>query len=260
MQFDLRDSIWQFILGASGIITAVFIYWLQRSKKSLSYQILSETPLVTNEKALKQKIQILFEGETIPDAHLIVFKVFNDGNTPILSGDFAAPPRFFFGEGSKILSVEVTDSNPKSLKPTVTIQPSRIEIEKTLLNNGDTLTVAVLLSKYKGDVNCEAHIVGIVGDVKRTKGGLGPIARPAVLLMFFVGILSLVFGSVNLLILMDRFAQIPIAKAFATGSFTPEFAFHSVLILSGVAMASLGLREMVRLRWQTHKQNSGTES
>jgi hypothetical protein len=97
----LRDSIWQFICGIGGIGVAVLIYFLQRRKKSLPYQVLAATPLLTVNEELKGKIQVTFEGTPVQNVHLVLLKILNNGNVPIASSDFELPLSFSFGEKSR---------------------------------------------------------------------------------------------------------------------------------------------------------------
>lgn len=46
----LRDPVWQFIgaiFALAAIVIVVIIYWMQRQRKSLSYEIISCTPLLS---------------------------------------------------------------------------------------------------------------------------------------------------------------------------------------------------------------------
>ena len=54
----LRDPLWQFvgaILGFVAIGITIIIFWLQRTRKSLSYEILSNTSLLTIKEELEGK-------------------------------------------------------------------------------------------------------------------------------------------------------------------------------------------------------------
>jgi hypothetical protein len=90
MEF-LRDPIWQFvgaIIAVIGVIAAVWIYSLQKSKKSLSYNILASNELLTASEEIRGRIKILFDKKPVENVHLLVMQITNDGNLPILPADF----------------------------------------------------------------------------------------------------------------------------------------------------------------------------
>jgi hypothetical protein len=249
----LRDSIWQFILSLLGIVVAVLIYRLQQSKKSLSYQLLSDTTLLKKGEGIAGKVQVFFEEKIVEDAHLVVARISNDGNTPILDSDFREPFSLSFGKEAVILGTEVTNTVPKDLKPTLTVESGRVEMRPTLLNPGDSVTIAVLLSKCTKDtIDCAARIVG-VKSVKRVSESLNQFVVPMIISVIF-GILVFVVGFRNLSILIARFANVPIVNALATGSFALEVAVYSALILIGVVVTSLGLRETISSQKRSRKK------
>lgn len=163
--FDiLRDPMWQFvavILAILAILITYAIYRKQRRRKLLTYDIISRTPLLSNEEEVKGKLQILFEDQPVQQVHLIVMRISNSGDVPILATDYERPVTFSFGEESKILTVEVVETEPDSLHALARIEDDRVALEPTLLNQGDVITLKMLISKFGGEVAVDGRIIGV---------------------------------------------------------------------------------------------------
>ena len=163
MEF-LRDPIWQFvgaIVAVIGVVAAVWIYLLQKNKKSLSYNILASNELLTASEEIRGRIKILFDKKSVQDVHLLVMQITNDGNLPILPSDFYEPLKISFGESTKILSAEITNHFPDSFQPELILEANSLSIAPTLINSKDALTIKFLLSQYSNGVIISARIVGI---------------------------------------------------------------------------------------------------
>ena len=160
----LRDSIWQSIgvlLAVVAIIVSVIIFFLQKSKKLLTYEILSETSLLSVAKEVEDKIQILFEGNAVKGVHLILLQISNVGNTPILPIDFLKDLTISFDGSAKVLSAEIVEKNPQSIDVNLTINHTQLIISPSLWNSGDTITVKSLVSEFNENIQVSGRIVGI---------------------------------------------------------------------------------------------------
>lgn len=175
MQEILRDQIWQFI-GACFSIIAIFVtvyfFILQKKKKTLSYCILTNTRLLTVDEAIKGELKIIYDGVVIQDVVLLVVKIFNSGNVPIISPDFEESLSFDFGQKTRILSVEIVDATPSILSPVLTINnQSELIIHPMLLNEKDGFSIKLLLTEYENCVTPKARIIGVknINEIKKTK-------------------------------------------------------------------------------------------
>ena len=165
----LRDPIWQFIgavLALIALFVSIYLFVLQRRKKTLAYEILSETKLLTMKEGFEGKVQILFEGQSVKNVHLLVIKIINNGNIPIASSDFEKALTFAFNEDVNILSAEIIDTYPKTLKPMIDTNQNRLVLNPTLLNSGDSITFKLLLTQYDGKIEVDTRIIG-VSEVKK---------------------------------------------------------------------------------------------
>jgi hypothetical protein len=200
----LRDSIWQFvgvILVIITIIVSVVIYLLQKNRKSLTYEILSETALLSVAKEVEDKIQILFEGNTVKRVHIILVQISNTGNSSILPSDFLKELTISFNNSAKILSTEISDKNRQSIDTEVSISDtqSQLIIASSLWNSGDAITIKSLVSDFNKDIQVSARIVGIQ-DIKNNRSGLNPITVWSVatgIFVFTVGLVLSLFSMFN---------------------------------------------------------------
>lgn len=158
-------SFFEVIVGSVGIIISVLvayhIFFRERRRKSLSYQILTETQLISVHKEAKERISILFDGKPAKDVSLLIFKLINDGNISISSSDFEVPLTFNFKETVEIISAEVTETSEKSLKPKISFLKNKINLEPTLLNTKDNFLIKVLINNYEKPFEIEARIIGV---------------------------------------------------------------------------------------------------
>jgi hypothetical protein len=163
MEDLLRDTIWQFILGLSTIIVAIIIFFLQRRKKSLAYDVIANTSLLALDEEIKGKIQILYDGTSVQKVHLLILHIMNDGNVPIIKSDFESPLTFEFGENTRILSAELIKTEPANLKPEFWGSPSEsnISLEPLLLNSKDSIQLKLLLAQFEGIKEVGARINGV---------------------------------------------------------------------------------------------------
>ena len=163
MRTLLSDPIWQFVgstIAFAAFVVSIYLFLLQRRKKSLSYEILTDTDLLTIDETIKGNIKIVFDGNPIQNMTLIVLEVVNNGNVPITSSDFERSLTFSFGT-STVVSSEIIRKQPTSLSPELHIGQGQIELKPMLLNSKDSVTIKVLVSEYVGVIDADARIVGV---------------------------------------------------------------------------------------------------
>lgn len=169
----LRDPLWQFVgamFAVAALAASFVIYQLQRSRRGITYDVLSRTDLLTVREELEGKLQVLYEGEPAKSLTLIVLRFWNSGNQPILATDFERPISFCTGQASRLLSAAVTQVEPPELMVDVEVAENILVINPTLLNSGDAVTLKLLV-RDSGSVLCpDARIVG-VKSVRRAGDG-----------------------------------------------------------------------------------------
>ena len=144
---DLKATIAIIALILTLIIALYFQWW--RNRKNLSYEILSDTALLTSDEKIREKIQILYEGTPVKDVRLFILKIINNGSQPIKSDDFEKPLSFVFSEDAQILSIETVSVNPDNLDVSVTSQLNKLSIAPILLNSGDFFQLKASSSHFE---------------------------------------------------------------------------------------------------------------
>lgn len=164
----LRDPVWQFWgviatvgFGAVATILAIVVYKLQRNRKELTYDLVASTTLVKIDKSLGSRIQVLCDGVPVPDMSLIVLQIGNTGNQEIRAIDYERAISVTFPGSQRILSSEVSRTEPLSLAPTVSIDENSVSIEPCLLNSGDYMILSFLVAKYDNMIAVDGRIAGV---------------------------------------------------------------------------------------------------
>lgn len=161
----LRDTSWQFIIttiiAILAIVAGFVIYLLQRSKKSLAYEVISKLPLLSAKEEIKNELQILYKGNPVKNVHLFTLKIINDGNQPIASNDFEKPLYFNLSGDVQILSAEVVSTKPDNLNPSLIYDVNRFGIEPLLLNSKDFIEIKAIINTEKFSFKPDARIVGV---------------------------------------------------------------------------------------------------
>lgn len=193
--FDiLRDPMWQFvavIIAILAILISCFLYWKQRRNKALSYEILSRTPLLSVKEEVKGKLQILFDKKPVQQVHLVEIRLGNSGNVPILANDFERPVSLSFGEEGQILSASIVETNPDSLRASIVSDGKKVVLMPTLLNQGDSIKLKMLVSKFKNQIAVDGRIVGVKDIQPSSENPLRYLIPAAIgFFMFLVGVIN----------------------------------------------------------------------
>lgn len=117
MEF-IRDPLWQFVgavLALAAIIISILLFLAQRKRKSLAYEVVSQTALLSVAEELEGKLKILYQRKPVREVHLLILRLSNNGNTPILASDFVREVSIGFSNSTRILSAEVSETNPDNL-------------------------------------------------------------------------------------------------------------------------------------------------
>ncbi|TFH64830.1 MAG: hypothetical protein E4G91_04565 [Candidatus Zixiibacteriota bacterium] len=214
------------IIAVLAIIVSVILAVRLRSRKQLSYEILSNQPLLTVNEEAKGRVKILYDNTDVLDASLVTFKVANTGNLPIAVSDFVEPLAVELGEGTGCLSAEIVDSDPKNLGASLHDLKEAILITPFLMNAGDSITVKLLLTGQDVRVQVNGRIMGVrsIKEVRRTLD-----AR------YFMGVGMMIFAGLFGLLLMRIFQSLWLSLAI----FSSLFLASSWVLLSSRVYRSM---------------------
>jgi hypothetical protein len=177
------------------LVGSIVIYRAQRHRKTLSYEVLTNAPVVTVVEEVKSAVQILFRGTPVEHARLVLFKLVNSGTEPIPRADYERAVSIQFNETAQILEATIEKEHPAAIGATVVQEGSRAVISPVLLNPGDHVVVKLLVSAPDDHLSVDGHVVG-VSQIKELPSEVPTlIRRPLVLLALFeVGLLLVFLG------------------------------------------------------------------
>ncbi len=234
----LRDN-WQFIVGIGTLSIPIILYFRQLRHKKLSYEIISQTPLLSVEEKNKGNWEIRFNGKLVEDVHLIEVEIKNSGNEPIKSEDYERPINLSFGGNTQILSAELIDAHPNSIQAPATIEGTKVKLLPILLNGGDSITLKMLVSQFSGQEH-DIKVDGRIADVKDIKMFT---ERNYGLIIGISGFLLLLID----LIILER-PKIP-SVSFFFDRLIDKFLFSLgffLFLIGSIAVLSKDIREMLK--------------
>lgn len=118
------------ILAAAGLWAAIYVI----PRYSLAVVTLTRSSLVNIAGEISGDVQVLYQGNPVPNLILVETKLENTGNQPIRSSDFDRPLEFVFPEGAQVVAAKVIDSRLLQFPPPLSIISNTVQLEPHLLN------------------------------------------------------------------------------------------------------------------------------
>jgi hypothetical protein len=119
---NLSDPIWgvigviaTIVFGMFGVVGVIFAFLqLIQSKKQLSYEFVSITPILKIAKEYQDQIEIRFNQQIVKNVHLVTIRFSNSGKASIKPDDYIRPLKISVKKG-QIISAEIIETDPKNL-------------------------------------------------------------------------------------------------------------------------------------------------
>jgi hypothetical protein len=194
----LRDPLWQFIgviitcIGILiplialtnpliiifafiiAIILLALLFLRLRPNKTIFFRLLSDTIALSIQEEVKGDLQVLYKGEEVKgDIHLVILRIWNASSDPILPEEYKGNSiKLNFGKEAKILSVQVSDSKPQTIKEevedkqSIKLDGNKVVLEPIWLNTDNTLTLKVLLTDFYGVISTDETRIIVGGFVR----------------------------------------------------------------------------------------------
>jgi hypothetical protein len=157
----LTDPAWLAVIVALLTIAVTgWVYWRQRVRKDLSYDI-SRARLVSVGSELQGRVKVLLDDRQVKRVDLVRVELRNSGNATIRADDFETPIALALPSGAELLTVDADETEPKDLKPRLTVGAGRVEVEPLLLNPRDRFVVKALVSDLAGTPQITGRIAGV---------------------------------------------------------------------------------------------------
>lgn len=177
----LHDPFGQFIIyvvvavvvGLGTSLVAIWVFRKQRSKKEISYQVISDAPIASVSKGLENRVTIHVDGKPVGTARQVVLKIRNSGNVAVSRDDYDMPINFAFKE-SLAIGGDVLSTEPENLINTIDkktfmsifvfdpnkgLVPDSAVIDKILLNPKESITLTFLLSGAYSKLDVGGRII-----------------------------------------------------------------------------------------------------
>ncbi len=168
---ELIRQFWDLVF----IVIAVFLFgwsfidWLlkhrkQSKNKKIAYQIISDTPIANINKAVKDRVEIIFDGKPVKEMSLVLLKIWNKGGLAVRREDFDEPIKFLF-IGRSYITGEVTRCEPEEIlkaeeqKDFLRLEADgSIRLPRFLLNPSESINIKMLV-RGKGKIKGTSRIV-----------------------------------------------------------------------------------------------------
>jgi hypothetical protein len=156
-----------------GIVVSTILWTKNQRTKQLSYIILWQDALTHVRSNVRDRLDIRFDGEPVHEARLVLVQIINSGHLPIAVNDYQSKLSISCSPGAKVLYAEVIATTPGDLDDRCRseqgsrkdliehIDKNEVTIAPILLNDGDSMTVQMLVENLRGSVKVGGHINGI---------------------------------------------------------------------------------------------------
>jgi hypothetical protein len=116
---------------------------------------------------VRDRVQILFDGEPATKVELVVVEIHNTGYEAIRASDFERPVAIKITNDASILSAYIDETHPANLMPQIEVKANIIEVQPLLLNRDDRFR-ALLLVSGSPLIEIDGRIAG-VGKIRRVQ-------------------------------------------------------------------------------------------
>lgn len=157
----LGKSWWQGLGVLIAVLLTVGGLWWQQSRKELSYEVVSQTPLVSSQETVLGRLQVSFDGKPVENVSIVVLWVYNSGNAEILKSDYESPIQFSFGQGADILSAEIVSTTPAGIPVSLSHQGGSVVLSPVLLNSKDRIELRTIVSRPRENIVVSCRIAGV---------------------------------------------------------------------------------------------------
>jgi hypothetical protein len=192
---DARNAIAIAAIVISAAI-AITLFRLNRKRKTLVYEYLSMSRLVSLPEQRSGRIRVLVDETPVMDVGLVQIGILNSGTDPIKAIDFVRPVSFSVAAPARIVEASISEENPPTIAAELEVDDHRATLAATLLNAGDSLVLKLLIADFDGAISIDARIEGV--ELKR-RGHLNGYLRDskwAPVFRFAIEILS-AFGGLG---------------------------------------------------------------
>jgi hypothetical protein len=141
------------IVTLISLVVLAIIYRMYRVSKEITYQVISDTTVLSVIEApeVKGRVKILLDNKPVKDVHVVVLRIWNSGTMPIERKDYDnnRPIQVDFGDEAEVLEAEVLDATTRSLKNeaagSLKWDEKSVMLEPLVLNRKTSITLKTLV-------------------------------------------------------------------------------------------------------------------
>ncbi|MGA8086968.1 MAG: hypothetical protein WCA10_06655 [Terracidiphilus sp.] len=168
----MRDAIWNFLTNSDGrnaltlavliisTVVAVTTFRLNRKRKSIVYEFLSMTRLVSLKDEQSGRMRLLVDDIPVREVGLVQIRIVNVGTESIKATDFVRPISFSVTDAARIVEATVSEKNPPSIDAEISKDDHRAILTPTLINAKDSIVLKLLIADFDGAIKSDARIEG----------------------------------------------------------------------------------------------------
>lgn len=149
MKFDITFFT-TIVLPIASIIVSILIYFFQKTKKQISYQVMSSISLPTYDKPLDELMH--------PNKELII-EYTNKGNTALVTSDFNLPIKTSFPNAKIIFAKKYYPANNPDIEFEIVNHEYSATFTPDLLNPGESVFLQFYVSGFHNKVHVSSRII-----------------------------------------------------------------------------------------------------
>jgi hypothetical protein len=209
-------------------IASLFVPWLLSHRRKTLWYRESSYPLVERRRK-DERIDILFDGESVPDVYISVIGLWYRGTSAIVEDDYRTPVTIDFGD-ARVLDAEIVDLSPEGLPARLSVENShKVIFSPVAMNDNDVVRARVLLTSRRPTPKITGHIVDVKIRHHLEHKTVPDIVFRALFAMMSVGGALFVFGTI-------------LAFSFSSGELVPQsiaFVFFTgmgLMVVCGILL------------------------
>jgi hypothetical protein len=157
---DSNSDLVMIILTVAVVVLAALA--LPRRRRALSYQVLSEAPLVSIRADPEKKISVMYDGKPVTNVFLVHVRVINSGSQEIVVSDYEEPVKLTLNPEALVMAPGIAEASAPELDLEPTVEGPSVVLAPKLLNKREWAVVQVLVANYRpGSLRIGGRIRGI---------------------------------------------------------------------------------------------------
>lgn len=181
---------WKFftsiVVALAGLALPLHFSQAELNAHSLTVHLVSSSALEAPPGSKIDDLEVTVNGSRIESPHILSLVLVNNGSKPIASSDFETPLVLATRNKSKLITAQITRSEPEGIPAQLLIEDGKLKILPFLSNPNDQIEIT-LVSSGAPDLVTTARIAGVKNvvyeDMTTSKQSIGKGVLSAVLLL-----------------------------------------------------------------------------